>query len=177
MRHLDDKTVLKLATNEATEEERGRARLHVEACGSCRARLEDTRRAWSRLDADPAAALPDTPLWPAVVRALEEGDRDRGAAPALRPAWKLALAEARHTPLAYAALVVLALGIGGGHLTGRALLGDDAVAVTTATVTTGDEDLLDYTALAGLPDGSLAAGYLGEDLYAGENGTGEEAAR
>ena len=172
MRHLDDKTVLKLAMNEATEEEHGFARLHLEACGPCRARLEDTRRAWSRLDADPAAALPDTPLWPAVARALEAGDRSRGVAPALRPAWKLALAEARHAPLAYAALVVLALGIGGGHLTGRALLGDDAVAVTAA-----DEELLDYTALAGLPDGSLAAGYLGEDLYVSEAGSGEETER
>lgn len=171
MRHLDEKTVLALATEEASLEESTRS--HLETCEACRIRLEETRRTWSALAEDPAAALPDTPLWPRVARALDENGRARESAPVLRPVWKLSLSEAGRSPLAYAALLVLAVGIGGGHVAGRALLGSDAGALLTETVV--EEQLIDYTALTGLPDGSLAANYLTEDLYFAEGDQGEEA--
>ena len=175
MHHVTEELAARIARGDASPEEEASARAHAESCPRCRALLAETRAVWAAMEADPAALLADTPLWPRVAEAL---DGERGTAdapvPVLRPRWKDALAEAWRRPLAYAAVLLALAGVVGGEMAGRTLLGGSsprAVSEQAAAteIASPDEDLLAYTALADFPEGSLASLYLGDELHAGES--------
>ncbi len=166
MKHLHPHILTQLALGEAPAETTASARDHLEVCSRCRLALERTERTWNLLAADPAASLPDLPVWPRVAAALHETGRP---APALVPRWRVALAEARRRPLAYAFAALLIAGLAGGNLVGRTLF-DAAAASTTST-------LVQYSGITGLPEGSLAAGYLGSDFQVAVAGAIGESGR
>lgn len=169
MRHLNDTRILRLAAGGGSPEATASEREHLAGCAACRERVEAETRIWALLGtADPAARLDDRPLWPRVAAALDAGRAPAGA-PVLRPRWRVGLAEAAHRPLAYAVLLLALAGLVGGNVAGRAVW--SGAGASAAADTGAGTELVDYTALAGLPEGSLTAQYLGGDL-AGESTRG-----
>lgn len=170
MRHLDSDTLNRLAAGEPAADE---ARAHLERCAACRDEAAALAAVWTRLgDADPAARLQDAPLWPAVLAAAERADARAAEPPALVPSWRFVLADAGRSPLAYAALAAVVLGIGGGHVAGRALLGSPETLSAAAVFGEATE----VSSVSGLREGSLAWSYLEDDLQAIDAGWESETA-
>lgn len=184
MKHIDDRLAARMSFGEASPEETREAEDHASRCARCRESLSAARATWAVLATDPASTLPDTPLWPRVAEALD-GARGSASPPAIRARWRIAIGEATHTAAGYAALALIMLGLVGGNVAGRALLGSDAGAAgnTTGTATLADADqsataqVLDFSALVDLPEGSLAAAYLGADESANGDATNAEVER
>ncbi len=181
MKHVNDTLAVRWALGETSPEEAREVEIHIGACPRCRELLSATRDAWAVMETDPASTLPDTPLWPRVAEALDRP----GAAdpmPVLRPRWRIAAGEALHAPVAYAGMGLVVLGLAGGHVAGRALLGEQASTAEQGTAAVGEDmsegaEALDLSALLDLPSGSLAEAYLGEDMAATSDATAGETQR